>query len=408
MPVVLDFYETPGGWRGFGGRAGLPGYFLTPVRKIRYQHPHLSFEISDGLENLSFEGTVSGKAIKVVSRGQEQVVIELRLTGDAPPLLPFTEEAIEFRNGEAKLGGDLLLPSTPGPHPAIVLIHGSGKGTRDNCRIFGNLFVSHGVAALLYDKRDVGNDPSGWDLVDHHDLAGDALAAVELLKARDDIRDDQIGLGGWSQGSWVSAIAAAQSNDVSFVIAVSAAGVSFAELGISFQEHGLRSRGFSDREVSEATAALRRLNDFVRKGNPQGAQPMLEDVRQRRWFGFSTLPYPAPTETELKTSIRWRDLDFDPVYYWERVKIPVLLIFGELEDRAPVTLSVKRIRQAFRRAGNTRYTVKIFPGADHTLSFVPEAGAEKQHSVEVNEGPRFAPGYLETMTGWLREQLVLH
>src|SRR5262245_18485372 len=257
-PAIMDSYQAPGGWRAFGGRSDLPDYLFTPLRNIRYQHPHLSFDLPDGSETRSFEGTVSGKTIKVVSRGQKQVVIELQRTGDAPPP-PFTEEAIEVRNGELKLGGDLLLPSGPGPHPAIVLIHGSGKGTRDSCRIFGNIFVSHGVAAVLYDKRDVGADPSGQDLVDHHDLAGDALAAVALLKARDDIRDDQIGLWGVSQGSGVASIAAAQSSDVAFVIVVSAVGVSYAELFISAQERRLRSRGFSDHEVNGREATARKL-----------------------------------------------------------------------------------------------------------------------------------------------------
>ncbi|HEY6401713.1 MAG TPA: acyl-CoA thioester hydrolase/BAAT C-terminal domain-containing protein [Blastocatellia bacterium] len=395
-PAILDFYETPGGWRALGGKAESPDYFFQPVRNIRYQHPRLSFEINDGPVHTSFEGTVSDKTIKVVSRGQEQVIFELQWMGDAPPP-QYTEEAIELRNGEVKLGGDLLLPPGPGPHPAIVLIHGSGRGTRDSCRMFGNLFVANGVAALLYDKRDAVDYSTGMDLVTHHDLAGDVLAAVALLKARDDIRDDQIGLWGASQGSSVAAIVAAQSNDVAFMIEVSPSGVSLADLGIFYQESRLRSRGFSAREVSEATGALRRVHDFVRKGNPQGAQPILDEMRRKPWFRFSTLPYPAPTETELKTAIRWRDLDFDPVYYRERVKIPALIIFGELEDRAPPDLSAKRIREAFLRAGNTKYTIKIFPGADHSITLGTE--------VATNGGPLFAPGYLDTMTGWLREQL---
>src|SRR5215510_11369129 len=69
MTAVLDFYETPGGWRAFGGRAGLPDYLFMPLRNIRYQHPHLSFDIPDGPGGQSFEGTVSGKTIKAVSRG---------------------------------------------------------------------------------------------------------------------------------------------------------------------------------------------------------------------------------------------------------------------------------------------------------------------------------------------------
>jgi uncharacterized protein len=109
----------------------------------------------------------------------------------------------------------------------------------------------------------------------------------------------------------------------------------------------------------------------------------------------------------MRTWVRWRNLDLDPTTYWARVKIPVLLIFGEREDRAPVNKSVSRIREAFRRAGNTKYTIKIFPGANHSIIIAPDVGAGERRSVEANEGLPFAPGYLDTMTGWLREQLRL-
>src|SRR5262249_55942699 len=171
------------------------------------------------------------------------------------------------------------------------------------------LFARSGIAALLYDKRDVGHEPSGMDLVDLRDLAGDALAAVALLKERDDIRGDQIGLWGISQGGMVAPIAAAQSRDVAFVIAVSAPGVSYAEFNLFATANQLRRQGFSDREVSEASAALRRLDSFVRRGNPQGAQVMLEEARKQRWFALSTLPLAPPTKTELRTWFRWRNLD---------------------------------------------------------------------------------------------------
>jgi dienelactone hydrolase len=146
------------------------------------------------------------------------------------------------------------------------------------------------------------------------------------------------------------------------------------------------------------------MNEFVRKGDPQGARPMLEVARRKPWFEFSGLPSALPSEQELRSSIRWRDLDFDPVLYWERVKVPVLLIFGEREDRAPVDRSVTRISEAFRRAGNTRRTIKVFPGADHEIMVALNQNASDQRSVAAREGPAFAPSYMDAMTGWLREQ----
>jgi len=408
--MIMDFYGAPGGWQAFAGKPGLPDYLFMPAVNVRYQNPHVSFELRDGDERLSFVGIIAGDSFKGGARmGEQEMVLELRRTGAAAARTsqPFTEEAIQFRNGEVSFAGALLLPSGPGPHPAIVLIHGSGSQSREEWRIIGMLFAREGVAALLYDKRDVGHEPSGTDLVDLRDLAGDALAAVALLKARNDIRGDQIGLWGISQGGMVAPIAAAQSSDVAFVIAVSAPGVSYAELYQFVVAKTLRSRGFSDREVLEATDALRRLDNFVRKRNPQGARPMLEEARRKRWFEFSTLPPAPPTETELRTWVRWRNLDLDPTRHWERVKVPALLIYGEREDRMPVDKCVERIREALQRAGNSRNMIKVVPGADHELMLAPNTGAREQRSVEVSEGRRIAPDYLDTMTGWLREQLGL-
>ena len=134
---------------------------------------------------------------------------------------------------------------------------------------------------------------------------------------------------------------------------------------------------------------------------------MLEEARKHRWFGLSTLPVAAPTETELRTWFRWRNLDLDPITYWERVKVPVLLIYGEREDRNPVDRSIERIQAALLRAGNTKMTSKIFPDADHGIMIVPNSDARVPRSTEANDGLRFAPGYFDTMTDWLKNHLGL-
>src|SRR5438105_3846909 len=52
---------------------------------------------------------------------------------------PSTEE-VRFRSGEDTLSGVLVLPGTPGPHPAIALVFGSGATDR----------TYHGVAPHLW------------------------------------------------------------------------------------------------------------------------------------------------------------------------------------------------------------------------------------------------------------------
>src|SRR5262249_57516111 len=48
----------------------------------------------------------------------------------APRIQPYKEEPVTFSNGDVRLAGMLLLPAGPGPHPALVFVHGSGQGTR--------------------------------------------------------------------------------------------------------------------------------------------------------------------------------------------------------------------------------------------------------------------------------------
>ena len=98
------------------------------------------------------------------------------------------------------------------------------------------------------------------------DLAGDALAAVELLKKRGDVNPQQIGLWGHSEGAYVAPIAAAQSKDVAFVIGFSGPGVTYAEVNKNADANRLHEHGFSDADVREATEAVGRVDQYVWHG----------------------------------------------------------------------------------------------------------------------------------------------
>jgi dipeptidyl aminopeptidase/acylaminoacyl peptidase len=312
-----------------------------------------------------------------------------------------TEVPLHVRHGAESLEATLLLPSGSGPHPAVVLIHGTGQQTRDEWRFFGELFAEHGIAALLYDKRDVGRDPSGMDLVGLQDLAGDALAAVRLLQSRADIRRDSIGLWGISQGGWVAPMVAAQAPEIAFVIAVSAPGVSYAELNLFAVTNRLRRGGFDGAQVTAATTALQLLDDFVRYDDDRGGtQAMLDAAQRQPWCGSSTLPATLPTAAQRQSWLRWRDLDLDPATYWENVRVPVLLIYGENDEVVPVERSIERITEALTRVGNSLLTVHVFPAADHDLALTEHDGTR------LPGAPRISPGYFEILTRWPKEQLL--
>ena len=47
------------------------------------------------------------------------------------PSIAYRREDVRFTNGGVTLAGTLTLPPSAGPHPAVILVHGSGARPRD-------------------------------------------------------------------------------------------------------------------------------------------------------------------------------------------------------------------------------------------------------------------------------------
>ncbi len=370
--AIIDFTQVPG--QPLRAVISVPDDRLLgkPLTSVRYEPPQVHFELQATERKIIFDGSRNGEVISGTVRGGEfSGPLSLQHVGITPPT-PYAQEEVSFRNGDVTLSGTLLIPPTKGRHPAMVLIHGSSTPSRNDFRFYGDLFVRKGIAALLYDKR-AGADLSGASRVDMRDLAADALAAVELLKKRDDIDARQIGLWGHSEGGWVAPIAAAQSKDVAFVISFSGPGVTYAELNKYADATRLRARGFSETDISEATEDLARVDDYARHGgNKQALQLFLDEAWRKPWASQTTLPRRVPSADEIHSWLRWRNLDLDPVRYWQQIKVPALVMFGELDDVVPVQTSAERIADALKVAGNRDVTIKIFPKANHTIQPAPD------------------------------------
>jgi dienelactone hydrolase len=369
-----------------------------PLRNVQYKHPNLRFEIEEAGESLVFEGKRNGETITGTLRGGElQAEFTLNRTVSKEGAA-YAKEEVSFSNDNVKLNGTLFIPTPSGKHPAVVFIHGSGPHTRDDYRFYADLFASRGIAALIYDKRAVGGTGSSDEQSDLRDLAGDAQAAVQFLKSRNDINPKQIGLWGLSQGGWVVPLAAAQAPDVAFVIIVSGPGVKVSDVHLYAGQMRLRERGFSEAEINEALTALKQVDEFVRSGGDRKRlQSVLDKARTRRWAASTILPRTVPTEDEQSRLFRWRNLDFDPAASWERIKVPVLAFFGERDNVVPVQQSVESIDRALKQAGNADVTIKVYPDADHIIKL---RMGERPDSGGKWDWARPVPGYTDMMIDW--------
>lgn len=309
----------------------------------------------------------------------------------------FAREEVTIRNGDVTLAGTLYRPRTPGPHPATVILHGSGPESRREYAYYARRFARAGIVSLVYDKRGVGGSTGKLYGSDYRGYAADAAAAVRALRSRQDIVANRVGLVGFSEGEWTAPLAALEAGDVAFIAVVGAAGTSPARQVNAEMAIRLRARGYSEEIIARALA----LNDLVfayqRKG--EGADALrqeLQAAQSQPWFADAEdLPeeiYP------FEEYAWWRSvMDFDPNPVWQRIAAPVLILKGEQDAHSPADVAEREITSALASGGNQKVDFIVIRNADHMLLRWP-----------LGEGvppPLFADNYLQTLIEWMKAKL---
>lgn len=307
----------------------------------------------------------------------------------------YKKENVSFKNGDIPLAGLLMIPSTPGPHPALVLLHGSGPQDRYSMLPFVHFLTRSGFAVLGYDKRGVGESGGDWRAASFDDLAGDAVAAIEYLKTRKEINAKQIGVIGVSQGGWIGPLVASKSPaDTAFVISVSGPGVPPAEQELDRVEHELRAAGVPESEISEALALQRLRDDCVRgKASWEALKAEMDKSRNRDWFDAMGLPE-GPDNPFVRF---WKPLvDFDPLRILSQVHCPVLAVFGAVDQNVLADKNSKLWTAALEKAGNKKAVVLTLSGANHIMIEAKTGSLPEFPTLK-----RFVPQYRQLLTAWL-------
>lgn len=303
------------------------------------------------------------------------------------------DEDVELTNGAVSLRGTLTLPADSAPHPAIVIVHGSGPMTRDGLGPWPRFFVGLGFAVLSYDKRGTGQSTGDWRQADFAALAADVHAGVRLLERRADIRRDRIGLWGASQGGWIlPLVAATWPEEIGFLIVHAGTGTTVREQGILNLQYEYRFRGASEATIATATR-YRAIDDSVTRTG-RGWEELNRFYQAHG--ALAQLWEPRPADDSFRPYYRML-MDFDPAPSWARVKVPVLLFFGELDANVPPRESWPPIERGLRRAGNHHFIHYVLPKANHLLLEARTGAATEYPGLS-----RFVPGYFDRMAEWLR------
>ena len=87
-------------------------------------------------------------------------------------------------------------------------------------------------------------------------------------------------------------------------------------------------------------------------------------------------PPETPSEIrEFKRAAR-EGFAFDAIEQYSAIRCPTLILFGEKDECVNPQVGVRRIRAGFRKSGNTKLSVIIYPGANHGLGGAGEKPKE--------------------------------
>ena len=214
-----------------------------------------------------------------------------------------------------------------------------------------------------------------------------------MLRAHPACNGQPVGLLGFSQGGWVSLLAATK-GDVDFVISVSGPGVTPAVQDRDRIERELQARGSDPDAIAEALEWIDERARRLPAGEP--VEAVLADqqrLAERSWYAGATEYF----DNLPALSFLSRLLDFDPVPVLQRSRAPYS------RSSAPRTRSC-RSRRASRPTSPTCPTlpgdphgIAVFPGADHGL-FIADPDPD------VPRTEQLAPGFLPMVAGFLSSQ----
>ncbi len=302
-------------------------------------------------------------------------------------------ETIVFER-DVRLVGTLHRPAGPGPHPALVVLHGASGGARDYpyYRHLAERLPPAGFAVLLFDRRGAGESGGIFETADFATLAADGAAAAGALAARPDIDPARIGVYGVSQGGWLAPIVAALRPETACVVVVSGSGVSPAEQMAYATAQQAREAGFDKAAVERMLALRRRVNDYFRgAASRDETQAELDAARHEPWFGRGYVIGEAGLPADVTASKWFYEMDYDPLPIWREVSQPTLFLFAEYDRWVPVAES----RAAYETATThlDDITFAEIPDGDHLMG------------LEDPDDPRISDSYLSVLLTWLRHRL---
>ena len=298
---------------------------------------------------------------------------------------------VTFMNDGNLLAGTLQLPQSAGPHPAAVLVSGSGPLDRDSntrrlridaMRQVAARLAQAGIASLRYDKRGIGASAGDYHSAGFVDNVNDARAALAALKALPEVAADRVFVVGHSEGALIGAELAGSGAPIAGLAMLAGA-------------------------AQPGEAVLRWQAAQVATSLPKPVQWMLKLLRQDVLRAQSKRLKQIKESTQdtirvqlAKLNAKWfrEFMAFDPSDALRRAKVPVLAITGSKD----IQVDPDDVELVGRLVGGD-FTGRVIENVTHLLR--SEDGPPSLRTYKKQVRRPVDVRVLDTVANWILERV---
>lgn len=393
--------------------------FGIPLNTLTRTGQSITFEINGS----RFEGTLSGDSRQIegswngaVYKGplvftrRDAAASKANRPQTPRPPFPYRSEEVTVESvAGVKLAGTLTLPAGKGPYPAAVLITGSGAQDRDET-VFGHKpfaviadrLARDGIAVLRVDDRGFAKSTGSFAAATDDDFALDAAANVAFLRTRADIDPARIGLIGHSEGGLVAPKVAVKDPKLAFIVLMAGPGAPLSEVLRAQRAALAPAMGLSPERIRQSQVLLDRV-DAAMRGATDDADARARALAVLKADGGDLVPTPAQAESlAMQLSSGWmRNLvDYDPAPTLEKVRCPILGLYGSKDGQVLAAQNLPAVRRATRQ--NPDVTLVELPDLNHLFQTARTGAIGEYGDLEET----IAPIALDTMSAWIKRRLA--
>lgn len=321
------------------------------------------------------------------------ISVSTRLTSNPHPGDEDTRVASSGFSLAATVTTPVDIPEPPnGRWPAILLVPGSDindrDGTRSGIPIFrqlANTLADNGIMVMRYDKRGVGQSGGRSESAGLDDYAEDVRQLVRHLERRPDVDRDRLSVVGYGDGGWVSLIAARRENKIKGVGLIATAGTSGDAFTLEQQKIILDNIGVTETERQEKIDLQQRIHRAV--------------LGDESWNDI-------PNAMRMRADTAWFKsvLSFDPADVIRRVRQPLLVVHGELDQEVPPHHAdrIEQLAGERRRRSSTTEIAKL-EGLNHVLV---QTTADDRQNYGMVTNQQVSHTVSETLVEWINKTLL--